>query len=463
MTITSEDRQTQSDAGSSAQEPSQEESPQEEHPPAPTMNPFQLVGKAIMEHASRQVANRMEAIQAVVIAFLTGQKMYIIGRPGMDTARIAGVASDFLQLPTALCHLHSQTTPAQLQGKVVRDSSRERRFAPGPLLETGERETQVAILSKLNRAPPQTLLSLSEFLSDDRRISVQGKSYPCSDIMTVIATGDLEEADSTIGELWSRFDCVLLTNSMGLEANRRTIDQRCDRSRYKDAETLIDYLRLTHNPKLTPPDGPDGECSSEQLVFLGDVIRQCRDIFETALVWVEGEPRHAAASIVDRFDDHKRWAVGVTDQTNKALIETATAISLLERGKRPMPITSGEQPDGAWAAWFRGFSAPTWSVRRTSTRRWLSSIGRSTGCRTANIRTPVRRGRRKSRNPSSIAKSGDSYVDWGRGSQSALPSPSPAICQPQTLQRAGGRTRDSPTGQRGRRPLGRSSYEEIPD
>ena len=335
MTITSEDRQTQSDAGSSAQEPSQEESPQEEHPPAPTMNPFQLVGKAIMEHASRQVANRMEAIQAVVIAFLTGQKMYIIGRPGMDTARIAGVASDFLQLPTALCHLHSQTTPAQLQGKVVRDSSRERRFAPGPLLETGERETQVAILSKLNRAPPQTLLSLSEFLSDDRRISVQGKSYPCSDIMTVIATGDLEEADSTIGELWSRFDCVLLTNSMGLEANRRTIDQRCDRSRYKDAETLIDYLRLTHNPKLTPPDGPDGECSSEQLVFLGDVIRQCRDIFETALVWVEGEPRHAAASIVDRFDDHKRWAVGVTDQTNKALIETATAISLLERGETP--------------------------------------------------------------------------------------------------------------------------------
>ena len=321
------------------QEPPKEESSEQEGSPALSRSTFKQIGDGIRTHANQWVVNQEEAVLAVTIAFLTGLRIYLTGRPGMGKTLITRVISHFLQLPTALCYLHPQVTPSQLQGKMVLNlSNNEEEFRPGPLLRVEGRMTQAILLDELNRGSDLTQTGLNEFLGDNQ-ITVNGVPYPGSDIMTVIATGNLEEDGGTRelhSSIWDRLDCVLLVNGMNREATRKIVDRRLNRSRYKRPETILDYLKLVDNLHAPlPSSSPPGEYSPEQQAYVGEMIRQCRQLFENMLPWVEEEAREAATGIIDHFDDHKKWVVGATNRTPESLILTATAISLLETKELP--------------------------------------------------------------------------------------------------------------------------------
>ena len=264
-------------------------------------------------HINQYVKNQPEVTRAVTLAILAGLKIYIPGGPGLGKTLTSDVASDYLQLKQAYICLNPDVTPADILGKKRLNLwNHEEEFVPGVVLKG-----DIVVFDELNRASDKAQTAMIEPLSKKGLVTLPtGECHPVSNILTVIAMGNLEEDGGTrpiISAIWDRFDCVVPARGITKESVLSVVDN---------------YVR---EPNADPSD-PLISKSPEQMREMIAKYRKVLDHFKHGLA---DEPRHLIAHIVAHFHDPKKWRIRTSNRTAEALVRTATALSVTEIGKRP--------------------------------------------------------------------------------------------------------------------------------
>ena len=271
-----------------------------------------LRGK-IEGHINQHVQNQEEMVRAATLAILAGLKVYFPGGPGLGKTLIGDVASDYLQLRRSYICINPDVTPADILGKKRLNLwNHEEEFVPGVILKG-----DIVLLDELNCASDKAQTALIEPLNKKGTVTLPtGECYRVSNILTVLAMGNLDEDGGTrsiISALWSRFDCVVPAQGVTEESVLNVVNN---------------YVREV----IADPSDPIAGETPERM---REAILEYRKLLEQVAYRLIPESRKLIAHIVHHFHDVKKWRIRANNRTAEALIKTSIAMSVTEEGCLP--------------------------------------------------------------------------------------------------------------------------------
>ena len=289
-----------------------EKKEEEKKSPTGMMKDFKNHADAIMGYANQYVVNQPELSKATTIAFLTGLKIYIPGGPGLGKTLLGKTIADYLKMSQAYTCLNPDETPANILGKRRLDlKTHEEVFDKGIFLKG-----DVVILDELNRSSDKAQAAMIEPLNSGT-VTINGKTRRVSQIMTVLAMGNLEEDGGTrpiMSAIWDRFDCVVMAKELTEDSALLAVD------RYLNP---LDTSDPTHIFKEETPQS------------MRKILSEYRHLVQTLRKGVKHPVRETAAYIAAAFHDPKEWRIRTSYRTVESLVDTALAMSLVESAVLP--------------------------------------------------------------------------------------------------------------------------------
>ena len=130
-----------------------------------------------------------------VLTLLTGGNSLLVGVPGLAKTLLVHTIADALSLNFSRIQFTPDLMPSDITGTDLvqedpQSGRREFQFAPGPIF------ANVVLADEINRTPPKTQAALLEAMQE-RRVTVQGKTYPLEPPFFVFATRNPIELEGT--------------------------------------------------------------------------------------------------------------------------------------------------------------------------------------------------------------------------------------------------------------------------
>lgn len=159
--------------------------------------------------AGRHLQGKTRAVRLALITFLAGGHLLLEDIPGLGKTTLALALAKVLGLSFGRVQCTSDLLPSDITGLSVFDREENRfRFVPGPIFNN------VVLVDEINRAMPKTQSALLEAM-EERRVTVEGKTYPLPDPFWVIATQNPVEMVGTYPLPESQLDRFLVTTGIG--------------------------------------------------------------------------------------------------------------------------------------------------------------------------------------------------------------------------------------------------------
>ncbi|HYD53240.1 MAG TPA: MoxR family ATPase [Gemmatimonadaceae bacterium] len=150
---------------------------------------------AIIRELRKLIVGQDEAIELVLLSLFTGGNSLIVGVPGLAKTLLVHSVAQVLDLKFSRIQFTPDLMPSDITGTEIiqEDPETGRRrmaFVPGPVF------ANVLLADEINRTPPKTQAALLEAMQE-RRVTVQGKTYPLEPPFVVFATQNPIELEGT--------------------------------------------------------------------------------------------------------------------------------------------------------------------------------------------------------------------------------------------------------------------------
>jgi len=172
-------------------------------------HPREPVLQAIDILAERYLKGKIQAVKLAMTSLLAGGHLLIEDIPGLGKTTLALALAKTLGLSFGRVQCTSDLLPSDITGLSIFDRNRnEFRFLPGPIFNN------LVLADEINRATPKTQSALLEAM-EERRVTIDGTTYPLPEPFMVIATQNPVEQVGTYPLPESQLDRFLLTTGIG--------------------------------------------------------------------------------------------------------------------------------------------------------------------------------------------------------------------------------------------------------
>jgi MoxR-like ATPase len=159
--------------------------------------------------ADRYLKGKIQAIKLAVTSLLAGGHLLLEDIPGLGKTTLALALARALGLSFGRIQCTSDLLPSDITGLSIFDRNQNQfRFLPGPIF------SNLVLADELNRAMPKTQSALLEAM-EERRVTVEGTTYPLPEPFMVIATQNPVEQIGTFPLPESQLDRFLVTTGIG--------------------------------------------------------------------------------------------------------------------------------------------------------------------------------------------------------------------------------------------------------
>ena len=143
----------------------------------------------------KRVIAQEHAVELSVLTLLAGGNSLLVGVPGLAKTLLVHTVADALALSFSRIQFTPDLMPSDITGTDLvqedpQTGRREFQFAPGPVF------ANIVLADEINRTPPKTQAALLEAMQE-RRVTVQGKTYPLERPFFVFATRNPIELEGT--------------------------------------------------------------------------------------------------------------------------------------------------------------------------------------------------------------------------------------------------------------------------
>ena len=150
-----------------------------------------------------------KAIRLAVIALLTGGHILLEDLPGLGKTTLALALAHALDLSFGRIQCTSDLLPSDITGLSIFNREENRfRFVPGPIFNN------IVLVDEINRAMPKTQSAMLEAM-EERRVTVEGVTYPLPEPFLVIATQNPVEQVGTYPLPESQLDRFNIRTGIG--------------------------------------------------------------------------------------------------------------------------------------------------------------------------------------------------------------------------------------------------------
>ena len=159
--------------------------------------------------ASRYLQGKVKALRLAMIALLSDGHLLLEDIPGLGKTTLALALSRALGLSFGRIQCTSDLLPSDITGLSIFDREKNSfRFIEGPIFN------HILLADEINRAMPKTQSAMLEAM-EERKVTVEGVSYPLPDPFMVIATQNPTEQIGTYPLPESQLDRFLITTGIG--------------------------------------------------------------------------------------------------------------------------------------------------------------------------------------------------------------------------------------------------------
>jgi MoxR-like ATPase len=159
--------------------------------------------------ADRYLKGKIQAVKLAMTSLLAGGHLLIEDIPGLGKTTLALALARALGLSFGRVQCTSDLLPSDITGLSIFDRNENRfRFLPGPVF------SNLVLADEINRAMPKTQSALLEAM-EERRVTVEGTTYPLPEPFMVIATQNPIEQVGTYPLPESQLDRFLVTTGIG--------------------------------------------------------------------------------------------------------------------------------------------------------------------------------------------------------------------------------------------------------
>ena len=158
--------------------------------------------------SGRYLRGKVRAVRLALITLLAGGHLLLEDIPGLGKTTLALALSSALGLSFGRIQCTSDLLPSDITGLSILDREENRfRFIPGPVFHN------LVLVDEINRATPKTQSALLEAM-EERRVTVEGTTYPLPEPFLVIATQNPVEQVGTYPLPESQLDRFLVTTGI---------------------------------------------------------------------------------------------------------------------------------------------------------------------------------------------------------------------------------------------------------
>jgi MoxR-like ATPase len=159
--------------------------------------------------ADRYLKGKIQAVKLAVTSLLAGGHLLLEDIPGLGKTTLALALARALGLSFGRIQCTSDLLPSDITGLSIFDRNQNQfRFLPGPIF------SNLVLADEINRAMPKTQSALLEAM-EERRVTVEGTTYPLPEPFMVIATQNPVEQVGTFPLPESQLDRFLVTTGIG--------------------------------------------------------------------------------------------------------------------------------------------------------------------------------------------------------------------------------------------------------
>lgn len=159
--------------------------------------------------AGHYLKGKVRALRLAVIALLSGGHILLEDIPGLGKTTLALALSNALGLSFGRIQCTSDLLPSDITGLSIFNREDNRfKFIPGPVF------SNVLLVDEINRAMPKTQSALLEAM-EERRVTVEGVTYPLPEPFLVIATQNPVEQAGTYPLPESQMDRFIIRTGIG--------------------------------------------------------------------------------------------------------------------------------------------------------------------------------------------------------------------------------------------------------
>ncbi|PLX94412.1 MAG: AAA family ATPase [Desulfuromonas sp.] len=159
--------------------------------------------------ASRYLQGKVKALRLAMIALLSDGHLLLEDIPGLGKTTLALALSRALGLSFGRIQCTSDLLPSDITGLSIFDREKNSfRFIEGPIFN------HILLADEINRAMPKTQSAMLEAM-EERKVTVEGVSYPLPEPFMVIATQNPTEQIGTYPLPESQLDRFLITTGIG--------------------------------------------------------------------------------------------------------------------------------------------------------------------------------------------------------------------------------------------------------
>jgi MoxR-like ATPase len=159
--------------------------------------------------ASTYLKGKVRAVRLALIALLSGGHILLEDIPGLGKTTLALALSGALGLSFGRVQCTSDLLPSDITGLSIFNREENRfRFIEGPIFNN------IVLVDEINRAMPKTQSALLEAM-EERRVTVEGVTYPLPEPFLVIATQNPMEQVGTYPLPESQLDRFLIRTGIG--------------------------------------------------------------------------------------------------------------------------------------------------------------------------------------------------------------------------------------------------------
>ncbi len=225
--------------------------------------------------AENYLKGKSRALKLAVTTLLSGGHLLLEDIPGLGKTTLALALANALGLSFGRIQCTSDLLPSDITGLSIFDRNENRfRFVEGPIFNN------VVLVDEINRTMPKTQSALLEAM-EERRVTVEGTTYPLPDPFIVIATQNPAEQVGTYPLPESQMDRFLITTDIGYppeEMEKAIIRDGSIREDIRQIQPLVDLEDIQAAKQAVSENIYLGEKVIDYIYRLAAATRQHRFI-----------------------------------------------------------------------------------------------------------------------------------------------------------------------------------------
>lgn len=246
----------------------------------------------IQAEIGKVIKGKDEVIQKILMAILARGNVLMEDVPGVGKTTMAMAFSKTMGLDTKRIQFTPDTMPSDILGFSVYDKKTgELTYKEGVVI------TNLLLADEINRTSSKTQSALLEAM-EEKKITVEGKTYPLPEPFTVLATQNPVGSAGTVMLPLSQLDRFMIKINMG----------------YPDLMSQVEILCDRHNSD--PLDSVTPAVTKEEVIEL---------IHETDNIQMDREVYEYAARLAEGTRIHEMTEFGISPRGTQALCRLAKA------------------------------------------------------------------------------------------------------------------------------------------